>query len=79
VGTSIAGRHAGEAATLYESMQPSATPVQVRDALQQAGNLSWSNTATIPTASGNGSSTWTPSKSFTSRRPRAAPSGCHRR
>jgi subtilisin family serine protease len=42
-GTSMASPHAGGAAALYKSTHPSATPDQVKSALQAAGNLNWNN------------------------------------
>ncbi|HWC25784.1 MAG TPA: S8 family serine peptidase [Solirubrobacteraceae bacterium] len=40
-GTSMASPHAAGAAALYKSANPSATPSQVKSALQGAGNLDW--------------------------------------
>jgi subtilisin len=42
-GTSMASPHAGGAAALYKSTHPSATPDQVKSALQAAGNLNWNS------------------------------------
>jgi subtilisin len=42
-GTSMATPHVTGAAALYKSTHPSATPAQVKSALQSAGNLNWSN------------------------------------
>ena len=42
-GTSMASPHAGGAAALYLASHPSATPAQVKRALQAAGNLNWNN------------------------------------
>ena len=42
-GTSMASPHVAGAAALYKSTHPTATPAQVKSALQSAGNLNWSN------------------------------------
>ncbi|HYY81309.1 MAG TPA: S8 family serine peptidase, partial [Actinomycetes bacterium] len=42
-GTSMASPHVAGAAALYKSTHPSATPTQVKSALQAAGNLNWNN------------------------------------
>jgi subtilisin len=42
-GTSMATPHVTGAAALYKSTHPSATPAQVKSALQAAGNLNWNN------------------------------------
>ena len=41
-GTSMATPHVTGAAALYKSTHPTATPAQVKSALQAAGNLNWS-------------------------------------
>ncbi len=41
-GTSMATPHVTGAAALYRSDHPTATPAQVKGALQSAGNLTWS-------------------------------------
>ncbi len=46
-GTSMASPHVAGAAALYKASNPSASPSQVKTALQNAGNLNW-NTATDP-------------------------------
>ncbi|HEX6292645.1 MAG TPA: S8 family peptidase [Herpetosiphonaceae bacterium] len=46
-GTSMASPHVAGAAALYKANNPSASPSQVKSALQNAGNLNW-NTATDP-------------------------------
>jgi len=46
-GTSMASPHVAGAAALYKASNPSASPTQVKTALQNAGNLNW-NTATDP-------------------------------
>jgi subtilisin family serine protease len=43
-GTSMASPHVAGAAALYKSTHPSATPAQVKTALQAAGNLNWNDT-----------------------------------
>ncbi|MBA3531080.1 MAG: S8 family serine peptidase [Ardenticatenales bacterium] len=40
-GTSMASPHAAGAAALYKANNPSATPSQVKNALQSSGNLNW--------------------------------------
>ncbi len=40
-GTSMASPHVAGAAALYAATNPTATPAQVRAALQSAGNLGW--------------------------------------
>jgi subtilisin family serine protease len=42
-GTSMATPHAAGAAALYKSTHPSATPAQVKSALQAAGTANWNN------------------------------------
>jgi subtilisin len=42
-GTSMATPHVAGAAALYKATNPSATPSQVKSALQTAGNLNWNN------------------------------------
>jgi subtilisin family serine protease len=42
-GTSMASPHVAGAAALYKANNPSATPAQVQDALQNAGNFDWDN------------------------------------
>jgi subtilisin len=42
-GTSMASPHVAGAAALYKSANPGATPAQVKAALQNAGNLNWSD------------------------------------
>jgi subtilisin len=42
-GTSMASPHAAGAAALYKSTHPSATPAQVKSALQAAGTANWNN------------------------------------
>ena len=42
-GTSMASPHVAGAAALYKANNPGATPAQVKTALQNAGNLNWSN------------------------------------
>lgn len=42
-GTSMASPHVAGAAALYKSTHPTATPSQVKSALQSAGNLNWNN------------------------------------
>lgn len=42
-GSSTASPHVAGAAALYTSINPAATPAQVRTALQNAGNLNWNN------------------------------------
>lgn len=42
-GTSMATPHVTGAAALYKANNPSATPAQVKTALQNAGNLNWNN------------------------------------
>jgi subtilisin len=42
-GTSMAAPHVAGAAALYKANNPSATPVQVRDALVKAGSTDWNN------------------------------------
>jgi len=42
-GTSMASPHVAGAAALYKSTHASATPAQVKAALQAAGNLNWNN------------------------------------
>ena len=42
-GTSMATPHVTGAAALYKSTHPTATPAQVKAALQAAGNLNWNN------------------------------------
>jgi subtilisin family serine protease len=42
-GTSMASPHVAGAAALYKSTHPTATPAQVKTALQNAGNLNWNN------------------------------------
>ncbi|HEV8371731.1 MAG TPA: S8 family serine peptidase [Actinomycetota bacterium] len=42
-GTSMASPHVAGAAALYKSTHASATPAQVKSALQAAGNLNWNN------------------------------------
>jgi subtilisin len=49
-GTSMASPHVAGAAALYKATNPSATPAQVRAALQSAGNLAW----TWPSEDGDG-------------------------
>jgi subtilisin len=43
-GTSMASPHVAGAAALYKANNPSATPAQVKTALQNAGNLNWNDT-----------------------------------
>jgi subtilisin len=43
-GTSMASPHVAGAAALYKSTNPTATPAQVKTALQNAGNLNWTQT-----------------------------------
>jgi subtilisin len=43
-GTSMASPHVAGAAALYKSTHASATPAQVKAALQAAGNLNWNDT-----------------------------------
>jgi len=42
-GTSMASPHVAGAAALYKANNPSATPAQVKTALQNAGNTNWNN------------------------------------
>jgi subtilisin family serine protease len=42
-GTSMASPHVAGAAALYKSTHPTATPAQVKSAIQNAGNTNWSN------------------------------------
>lgn len=42
-GTSMASPHVAGGAALYKATNPSATPAQVKAALQSAGNLDWNN------------------------------------
>lgn len=42
-GTSMASPHVAGAAALYKALNPGASPAQVKQALQAAGNLNWSN------------------------------------
>jgi subtilisin family serine protease len=42
-GTSMASPHVAGAAALYKASNPGASPAQVKTALQNAGNLNWSN------------------------------------
>jgi subtilisin len=42
-GTSMATPHVAGGAALYKASNPSASPAQVKTALQNAGNLNWSN------------------------------------
>lgn len=42
-GTSMASPHVAGAAALYKASNPAASPAQVKTALQNAGNLNWSN------------------------------------
>jgi subtilisin family serine protease len=43
-GTSMASPHVAGAAALYKANNPSATPAQVKSAIQNAGNLNWTQT-----------------------------------
>lgn len=43
-GTSMASPHVAGAAALYKANNPGASPAQVQNALQAAGNLDWNNT-----------------------------------
>jgi subtilisin family serine protease len=40
----MASPHVAGAAALYKSTHPSATPAQVKAALQSAGNFNWNDT-----------------------------------
>ncbi len=42
-GTSMASPHVAGAAALYKANNPSASPAQVQNALQNSGNLNWNN------------------------------------
>jgi subtilisin family serine protease len=42
-GTSMAAPHVAGAAALYKALNPGASPAQVKQALQAAGNLNWNN------------------------------------